>query len=311
MSTLVTGDALKTAVRDQTFVKGGEAGAVETVKYDLRLGSTVLKAAYGLPMDIERIPEEKRWIEPGEVVFVVTKEQLELPPDMIAVLSPKRAITHRGIMVLGGFAIDPGYSGLLWFGLHNFASSRYPLISGTKLIACMFYKLAADEADNFQCITGDAVTGFPDDLIELIKNYKPVELKGIQDELATIKADFSDLKKSFGDDKAWRDDFKKDLAEHNKQLGLLIEGLKDEKEVRRREDDKITGKLDSMSNWFFGAKMIWLAFGAVVLIIVGAVVGPMVPKTLSYLAQVSGGSNPPAAAPARPSPPSIAPGTSR
>lgn len=74
MSTLVTGEALKTAVKDQTFVKDGEASAVETVKYDLRLGSTVLKAAYGLPMEIERIPEEKRWIDPGEVVFVVTKD---------------------------------------------------------------------------------------------------------------------------------------------------------------------------------------------------------------------------------------------
>jgi len=264
VSTLVTGDALKEAVKTETFIKGGEAAAVETVKYDLRLGSTVLKAAYGLPMDIDRIPEEKRWIEPGEVVFVVTAEQLELPPDMIAVLSPKRAITHRGIMVLGGFAIDPGYSGLLWFGLHNFASSRYPLISGTKLIACMFYRLDTEEAKNFQCVTGDAVTGFPDDLIELVKNYKPIELKGIQDELAETRTELQDLKKTLNEDKTWRDEFKRDLNH-------LLEGLKEEREVRKEENKDLRGRLDSISSTFAGLRVVWIVGSLIVGGIIAAV----------------------------------------
>ena len=151
MATLVTGDALHAAVAGETFIRGGDPKAVDTVKYDLRLGMQALKASIGLPKAIDQMQDAERWIEPGEVVFVLPQEELHLPENMIAMLSPKRAITHRGITVLGGFAIDPGYTGRLWFGLHNFSSSRYALRSGAKLIACLFYELDDEEASKYKC----------------------------------------------------------------------------------------------------------------------------------------------------------------
>jgi deoxycytidine triphosphate deaminase len=284
MATLVTGEALHAAVAGETFIRGGDPSAVDNVKYDLRLGSQALKASIGLPKAIDQMQDAERWIEPGEVVFVLTQEELHLPPNMIAMLSPKRAITHRGITVLGGFAIDPGYAGRLWFGLHNFSSSRYALRSGTKLIACLFYELDAEEAAKYTCVQMEPVTDFPDDLIELIKNYKPIELKAIQDELATTKADLASLRNAFGDDKTWKDDFKKGLDEHNRQLGTLIDGLNAEKEARSKGDESIKDDLKSLRDFFSIFRGVGIVVAIILAAVLGGVAGYFVPKVLDHAA---------------------------
>src|SRR5437016_3624732 len=109
MARVITGEQLERAVRDQTFIKGGDPRCAEGVKYDFRVGTRVLKASVGQPIDMLSIPEAERFVDPGEVVFVLTQERLDLPRDMIAVLSQKRKLSHQGIQVLGGFCIDPLY----------------------------------------------------------------------------------------------------------------------------------------------------------------------------------------------------------
>src|SRR2546429_8482274 len=131
MPRAITGEELGKAVQDRTFIKGGSLQCVEGMKYDFRLGSRVLKSSLGAPIDLKHLTETERGkiaVEPGEVVFVLTEERLELPNDMKAELSPKRKLSHEGILVLGGFSIDPRYSGKLLIGLYNFSSTPFPLI---------------------------------------------------------------------------------------------------------------------------------------------------------------------------------------
>jgi deoxycytidine triphosphate deaminase len=113
-------------------------------------------------------------VEFGEVVFVLTMEQLDLPNNIMAVLSPKRKLSHHGIIALGGFCIDPLYKGPLWIGLYNFSSTAFPLKSGRKLIAALFYELMGDELTDFSVPESAGQGDFPDELVDLIRNYKPV-----------------------------------------------------------------------------------------------------------------------------------------
>lgn len=53
-------------------------------------------------------------IKPGETAFVTTEETLELPGDVFCQLSTKRKLSHEGILVLGGFYVDPNYKGKLF-----------------------------------------------------------------------------------------------------------------------------------------------------------------------------------------------------
>ncbi len=100
------------------------------------------------------------------------------------------------------------------------------------------------------------------------------------------------MKADLTSDKEWRETFKtaidthtKAVQDHDRQLGEVLKGLEKEQEARAAGDKKIEDKLGGMSNMFFGARLIWLATLAVVLIVVGAVLSPLVPKALSALAK--------------------------
>ena len=141
MATLITGAHLTKALEADGFIKDGSTACVEGAKYDFRMSPLILKASFGTPVNLEKLPEDQRakvTVEPGEVVFVRTIEKLSLPNNVIAMLSPKRKLSHQGIIVLGGFAIDPKYRGPLFVGLYNFSSTPFHLQTGRKLMRRSF-----------------------------------------------------------------------------------------------------------------------------------------------------------------------------
>jgi deoxycytidine triphosphate deaminase len=254
---LVAGTKLRDAVAAGTFIQSGDVASVEGVKYDFHMGNRILKASYTQPVNVDRLSEADQsnlCVDPGEVVFVLTKETLNLPKNMMAVLSPKRTLAHAGIMVLGGLMVDPNYSGVLWVGLYNFSSNSYPIRPGRKLIAAMFYELEGDEIQDFPTPDGEA--DFPDALIDLIKHYRPIELKGIQDELRETQRQLLQLRDDVQKDEGWRSDFKIALDAHNSQIEKILMGLETEKENRVESDKRIETKLDNLTGLFGGGKAI-------------------------------------------------------
>ncbi len=157
MPTLITGSELRVAVEQQTFIKNGRPGNAEDVKYDFR------------PL-VERT---ELVVEPGEVVFVLSIERLELPVDMVAQLSPKRKMSQSGVLTLGGLTVDPGYSGRLLVGLLNFSSTPFVLQPQRKLIAATFYRLSAEEKKDIRG-TAERLEDFPDELVDVMQKYKPI-----------------------------------------------------------------------------------------------------------------------------------------
>ncbi|MGH6801014.1 MAG: dCTP deaminase domain-containing protein, partial [Methylocella sp.] len=125
---MITGDRLSKALEPGGFLLGGSAACVEGAKYDFRMSPIILKASFGTPVNLDKLPEDQRAqvkVESGEVVFVRTLETLALPNDIIAMLSPKRKLSQQGIIALGGFAVDPKYRGPLFVGLYNFSSTPF------------------------------------------------------------------------------------------------------------------------------------------------------------------------------------------
>jgi len=123
----------------------------------------------------------------------------------------------------------------------------------------------ASELVQFPVAAPSEITDFPEDLVRLIQNYKPIALAGLQNELADTRREIAALKTDFLTDKTWKDDFKRGLEEHNRQLGTLIEGLKEERDARKEEDKDLRVRLDSMSSLFQGGR--WVIGG--LLFIVG------------------------------------------
>lgn len=116
MSTLLSETRIR-QLMDSQVIENGAANCVEGIKYDFRLGWNVLLPG-SRPVDVRNLDEIEKTkiiVPPGSVAFVLTEERINLPKNMKAELSLKRKMGHAGILVLGGFCVDPGYRGRLLF----------------------------------------------------------------------------------------------------------------------------------------------------------------------------------------------------
>ena len=85
MADIILQEQLELAVKENTFIKNGLEKCCEGMKYDFRLSDRILKADFKRPRNFDvASPDDQMQLEirPGEVVFVMTQETLELPDNM-------------------------------------------------------------------------------------------------------------------------------------------------------------------------------------------------------------------------------------
>jgi len=283
MANMVTGTELREAVERQTFIEGGDPRCAEGVKYDFRLSSRILKAKWGQPVDMGDCPKEDLFIQAGEVVFVLSQERLNLSRDMVAILSPKRKLSHEGILSTGGLFIDPGYKGRLLVGLFNFSSSPWPIIAGKKLIAATFYRLVDSERGDFPA-PPPALDEFPDELVKVIREYEPVAVQAVAAGLESLRTLVGQLQDKILTGEGWVQRFQGNFDATNQQIyrltqevGEVSRDLGAEIENRRQGQDSLTktvGELNLNLSYAKGAmKAVSWIVGIGTSIVVAIVVG--------------------------------------
>jgi len=250
MPTAITGQRLRHAVQQETFIKRGSVSCVEGVKYDFRMGPNILKAGATAPINTNRLTELERSelrLQPGEMAFVLAEERLALPSNVMAQLSPKRKMSHAGILTMGGLCIDPSYEGPLLVGLLNLSSTPFPLIPGKKLIAATFFELVAGELDEFPH-PHKFEDDFPPELISLMQAYRPVSMQSLVDAVQKLQTDLAALRSDIQSHEEWYRRFKESLEAHNTQIGELTRSLQAESLVREQGHDKLTIAISSVQS---------------------------------------------------------------
>jgi deoxycytidine triphosphate deaminase len=286
MPKLLSGAEIKAAIESESFLLGGDLASAEAVKYDFHMGDRVLKAAYRQPKDILSISEESRCVDPGEVVFVLSKERLRLPRNMTATLMPKRKLAHKGVHILGGLAVDPEYKGVLVIGLYNFSSTPFPLIPGMKLIAATFQLLAKNELSDYESADPKEVLDFPDELIALIQNYRPADMAALQNIVEDTRKDLASLKHDLTTDREWRQEFQGNLDRQNNlldrtntEINRVLELIREEAGERKTQDEKLSDRFNSMAGAFGGLKVGWLLAA----LLIGGLLSYTIPKVFGPL----------------------------
>jgi deoxycytidine triphosphate deaminase len=219
-------------------IKNAKTENCEGIKYDFRLSSRILKAKYKTPIDINELTAVEKaalFVDPGEVVFVLSEEILDLPNDIYVVLVPKRKLSHDGVMILGGLSVDPLYKGRLLIGIYNFSSSPFPLQNGKKLIGSHFFKLNHDEIDNTKKAPEAAIDDFPEDLIRLMGKYIPISSLGIMDKINTVERKLEEFKKEFRERDDWFERFQQAIDNQKVQIDNVIKTLQTEVDERRED----------------------------------------------------------------------------
>lgn len=232
---------LRKAIQGQTFIKNALPQNAEGIKYDFRMSSWLLKAQYGRAVDTSKFSEQEQAslrVEPGEIVFVLTEEILELPNNIMANLSPKRKLSHYGILVLGGFCVDPLYKGRLLVGLYNFSSSPFTIIPGRKLIAAVFYELQEKELDDFKK-PESKIMEFPDELVHLMQQYKPISNEQLADQLRRMATELDTLRKDFRDREDWFERYQQIQKDQKDTIDKILLGLGKETEERSKAEKEL------------------------------------------------------------------------
>ena len=235
MAKILNKDQLIKYIEEQDIIQNPNFDNIEGIKYDFSMSSRILKSKFGQPIDILQIPETERStinVEPGEVVFVLTKETLNLPKNIKADLIPKRKLSHDGILTLGGLSIDPLYKGRLLVGLYNFSSSPFPLIPNKKLIAAEFQELDESEILDFSKPEFE-IDDFPDDLIKLMERYRPISSQSLMNLFKGLEIKFEEMQKQFFENSNWFKQFQKSLTDQEEKIEKILFALKEEVDERK------------------------------------------------------------------------------
>ncbi|UTW55400.1 hypothetical protein [Kordiimonas sp. SCSIO 12610] len=236
MASILSEEQLKKEINDKNLIQSADVNCAEGIKYDFRLSNRILKSSLGGPINLQELPALERSkvaVDPGEVVFVLTEERINLSADVMITLSPKRKLSHEGVQILGGLCVDPLYQGHLLIGLYNFSSAPFLLKPGRKLIAGVFQRLTDVEKMEFD-IPDTIIDDFPDELVNLIKNYQPVGTKDLVLKVDELSKELRLMKSLMDDEQKWRTNFEGYLEEHSKQIGDLLHGLRQEKDIREK-----------------------------------------------------------------------------
>ena len=270
MSKVISGKRLKEAIINNELLSGGDVSNCDGIKYDFRLDECILKPKFGIPVNYSSFPVEKQGTElvvsPGEMVFVMSKETLNLPENVFSQLSPRRRMTEFGIVTLGGLAIDPGYSGKLLFGLYNISSENFKLVPNAKLVGAVFYELENDEllADY---IPPKAIDGYSSSLVEKIAKYQPVGITTLEEAVKEIEKQLEIFKKGLSQNTDAVEELEKLMRQTSKNIdrisedvSTLSESLKLEVAARKSISKEVDTKIATLK----GALWLATAIGATV-----------------------------------------------
>lgn len=198
MAETLTGIKIRKLVEEGNVIENGSVNNCGPLKYDFTLSDEILKSDFSTPVKLTNLSVEERrtaLIQPGEVVYVLTKERVNLPADMYMSLSANRGMSEYGVLTLGGFAVDPGYSGRLMFGLFNYSSTPYTLMPGEKLIGGVFYQLSDNESISIEELeVPKSIDEFPHRLVSIISKYSPTGMTSMEESIKTISKQMDALK---------------------------------------------------------------------------------------------------------------------
>jgi len=85
-------------------------------------------------------------LQPGQMMSIITKEELSIPADVCATVYSKNSIALKGIFAFNAGHVDPGYQGPIIIRVLNLRRTKLTLTMGQPVFLIVFEKLD-QEAD--------------------------------------------------------------------------------------------------------------------------------------------------------------------
>ncbi len=138
---LMTGEMIRSAIQEGTLrIDNFSDSYLQPASYDARLGEDAITSS-----SREKInPAHKGLltIPAGDFALVTTHERFEMPTDIAGHIGLRSHYSKKGLALLSGPQIDPGFRGVLVVGLSNLSPRDITIPYKQKFCTIEFYKLA-------------------------------------------------------------------------------------------------------------------------------------------------------------------------
>lgn len=149
-------EQLHALVKEKGLVTGLSVRELENPEgagFDLRIGELYEVSGQGLLGVTERETPETKLVaqyKEGETVelqlkphvyyILKTVEEVNIPEDLLAIMTPRSTLFRSGVYVFGG-QVPPGYKGGLNMGIYNYRDTDFRLEMGARVVHIMFFEV--------------------------------------------------------------------------------------------------------------------------------------------------------------------------
>lgn len=179
-------DRIKEQQKRRELIKPFDGDSVKQGAYELVLGSEVFITNERTKRTL--IPGEQVSIPPGQFALLLTREELNIPNDVIAFISVRYTIKRKGLINVSGFHVDPGYCGRLKFAVYNAGSKNIVVSSGQRVFMVWFSNLNEPTPDPYENKAAEQNEITTEDVMAL---------QGDVASPATLKEEIDELKRNF------------------------------------------------------------------------------------------------------------------
>ena len=114
--------------------------SLQPASYDMRVGGEAFSSHEKKPIDIKSTGFLV--IKPGDFILVRTYESVKLSPKIAGKVGLRSFHARKGLALLAGPQIDPGFEGVLVVGLHNLDANELKLPYREPFCTVEFYRLS-------------------------------------------------------------------------------------------------------------------------------------------------------------------------
>lgn len=122
--------------------------SLEPASYDMRVGNKMLISTGEAEVELSR--KGSATLDPGAFALVTTHEKLALSDTIAGHIGVKSYYTRKGMVMLTGLQIDPGFEGVLVIGLYNASPRSLTLDYLAPFCTVEFYQLARPVEKTFR-----------------------------------------------------------------------------------------------------------------------------------------------------------------
>ncbi|MEM3715111.1 MAG: dCTP deaminase [Nitrososphaeria archaeon] len=194
--------------RGDIHIEGFDESCLKPASYDMRLGKEAFLSSRKEKIDIEKAGLLR--IPPGEFAIVLTYEKIKLSKRVAASIGLRSYFARKGLVLLAGPQVDPGFEGRLTLVLFNSSPKEAVLSYKEPFCTIEFYKLLEEAKKEYEgryqhqdSIRAEDIEYFTElsgmtigEILETIKGVNN-SLNNLSKDVSLLSQSIKDLKEAF------------------------------------------------------------------------------------------------------------------